>query len=211
MDWSIRSHYPPPQKFTTKSSSSSCWFHTVNSCLAIIFPVWRTMWLLRRSNGRRKFRTISTHLKIMFTDSTPQHLVSVPSSKVAHQAPLSMKSSRQEYWSGCSLLQGVFPTQWLNPDLLDCRQILYYLSYQERPRSKYYLTKGEISLVCLSSEILNALQNLNWWNRCENKRVWCACWLVIGEEAQKSGSCELDTVSLPTFSPVLPYLPLHDF
>ena len=130
---------------------------------------------------------------------------------VAHQAPLSMKSSRQEYWSGCSLLQGVFPTQWLNPDLLDCRQILYYLSYQERPRSKYYLTKGEISLVCLSSEILNALQNLNWWNRCENKRVWCACWLVIGEEAQKSGSCELDTVSLPTFSPVLPYLPLHDF
>ena len=29
-----------------------------------------------------------------------------------------------------SLLQGIFPTQGLNPDLLDCRQILYQLSHQ---------------------------------------------------------------------------------
>ena len=30
----------------------------------------------------------------------------------------------------CSLLQGIFPTQGSNPDLLRCRQILYQLSYQ---------------------------------------------------------------------------------
>ena len=30
-----------------------------------------------------------------------------------------------------SLLQGIFPTQELNPGLLDCRQILYQLSYEE--------------------------------------------------------------------------------
>ena len=33
---------------------------------------------------------------------------------------------------GCHfLLQGIFPTQELNPGLLDCRQILYQLSYEE--------------------------------------------------------------------------------
>ena len=35
---------------------------------------------------------------------------------------------------GChSLLQGIFPTQGLNPDLLHCRQILYQLSHQGSP------------------------------------------------------------------------------
>jgi len=33
-----------------------------------------------------------------------------------------------------SLLQGIFPTQGSNPDLLCCRQILYYLSHKGSPR-----------------------------------------------------------------------------
>ena len=38
---------------------------------------------------------------------------------VAHQAPLSMGFSRQEYWGLChGLLQGIFPTQGSNPPLL---------------------------------------------------------------------------------------------
>ena len=37
---------------------------------------------------------------------------------------------------GChSLLQGIFPTQGLNPGLLHCRQILYFLSHQGSPRT----------------------------------------------------------------------------
>ena len=45
---------------------------------------------------------------------------------VARQAPLSMGFPRQEYWSGLPfLLQGIFPTQGLNPCLLHCKQILY--------------------------------------------------------------------------------------
>ena len=37
---------------------------------------------------------------------------------------------------GCqSLLQGIFPTQGLNPCLLHCRQILYHLSRQESSKS----------------------------------------------------------------------------
>ena len=36
---------------------------------------------------------------------------------------------------GChALLQGIFPTQGLNPGLPHCRQILYCLSHQESPR-----------------------------------------------------------------------------
>ena len=45
----------------------------------------------------------------------------------------SMKFSRPEYWSGSlSLLQGIFPTQGLNPGLLHWRRILYQLSHKGR-------------------------------------------------------------------------------
>ena len=49
---------------------------------------------------------------------------------VALQVPLSMGSSRQEYWSGCLLLlSGIFLTRGWNPCLLQCRWILYVLSH----------------------------------------------------------------------------------
>ena len=44
---------------------------------------------------------------------------------VARQAPLSMEFSREEYWSGHDLLQGIFLTQGSNPGLPHCRYILY--------------------------------------------------------------------------------------
>ena len=54
---------------------------------------------------------------------------------VAHQAPLSMEFSRQEYWSGLPFSSpGIFPTQGLNLGLLHCRQILYHLSHQGSPQ-----------------------------------------------------------------------------
>ena len=54
---------------------------------------------------------------------------------VAHQAPLSMRFSRQGYQSGLRfLLQGIFPSQGLNPGLLHCRWILYGLSYPGSPK-----------------------------------------------------------------------------
>ena len=52
---------------------------------------------------------------------------------VAHQAPLSMGFSRQEYWSGLPLLQGIFPNQGSNQGLPHCRQILYHLSHCGSP------------------------------------------------------------------------------
>ena len=57
---------------------------------------------------------------------------------------LSILSSISFYFSIClskhtgvgslSLLQGIFPTQGLNPGLLHCRQILYQLNHKQSPR-----------------------------------------------------------------------------
>ena len=61
---------------------------------------------------------------------------------VAHQAPLSMGFSRQEYGVGCHfLLQGIFPTQGLNSGLLHCRQIQDIEGFGEYP-----VSEGIISL-----------------------------------------------------------------
>ena len=44
---------------------------------------------------------------------------------------------------GChALLQEIFPTQILNPGLLDCRQILYHLSHQGSSNSNFSLPMG---------------------------------------------------------------------
>ena len=40
-----------------------------------------------------------------------------------------------------SLLQGIFPTQGVNPGLPHCRQILYQLSHRGGPRANYNLTR----------------------------------------------------------------------
>ena len=49
---------------------------------------------------------------------------------VAHQAPLSMGFSRQEYWSGLPFPSpGDLHNQESNLGLLDYKQILYQLSY----------------------------------------------------------------------------------
>ena len=51
-----------------------------------------------------------------------------------------LEFSRSEYcsilcnWVNCSLLQGIFSTQGLNPGLPHCRWILYCLSHQGSPR-----------------------------------------------------------------------------
>ena len=52
---------------------------------------------------------------------------------------------------GLSLLQGIFPTQGLNPGLLHCRQILYHLSHQGSPLTLTSLDK------CLFSECIKSL------------------------------------------------------
>ena len=70
-------------------------------------------------------------LRVLVTQSCPS--LATPWT-IAHQAPLSLGSSRQGTRVGCHfLLQGIFPTQGLNPGLPHCKQILYPLSRQGSP------------------------------------------------------------------------------
>ena len=49
---------------------------------------------------------------------------------------------------GCHApLQGVFPTQGSNPDLLHCRWILYHLSYQGSPLSIMHIHKYVVNVI----------------------------------------------------------------
>ena len=58
---------------------------------------------------------------------------------VAHGVPLSIGFPRQKYWSGSYfLLQGIFPTQGLNPGILYCRQYFYWLRHQGSPITKFH-------------------------------------------------------------------------
>ena len=57
---------------------------------------------------------------------------------VARQAPPTMGFSSKKTGVGIhSLLQGIFPTQGLNPGFPHCRQILYCLSHQGSPEKLY--------------------------------------------------------------------------
>ena len=73
---------------------------------------------------------------------------------VAYQAPPSIGFSRQEYWGGLPFPSPeIFPTQGLNPDLLDCRQMLYRLSHEGSPNKWIvYITKYRFWEV------------LHWWS-----------------------------------------------
>ena len=84
---------------------------------------------------------------------------------VARQAPLSMDSPGKNIGVGCHfLLQRIFLTQGLNSDLLHCRQILYWLSYDGSP-STYCLNLS----VCFSKTIMSQWKtslinvNIHWY------------------------------------------------
>ena len=77
------------------------------------------------------FKDISFNICVKVTQS---YLTLLTPWTVAHQASLSMGFSRQEYWSGFPCpLSGVLPDPGINPGLVNCRQILYYLSHWGLP------------------------------------------------------------------------------
>ena len=55
---------------------------------------------------------------------------------------------------GChDLLQGIFPTQGLDPGLLHCRQILYHLSHQESPTMIHRINSVQFSHSVVSDSL----------------------------------------------------------
>ena len=66
---------------------------------------------------------------------------------------------RQEYWSGLPfLLLEMFPTQGLNPGLLQCRQTLYRLSYRGSPRGGKLLSQVGGSNIELFSSLMSRVE-----------------------------------------------------
>ena len=94
---------------------------------------------------------------------------------VAHQVPLSMGFSRQEYWSGChALLQGIFPTQGSTRGLLHCRWILYQHSVLGPLYSSF------CSILQTQFPCLLALHPVIWPHGTlpsHNPRAWAFCLL----------------------------------
>ena len=87
---------------------------------------------------------------------------------VACQAPLSMGFSRQEYWNGLPfLLQATFLIQELNPDLLHCRQILYWLSYKGNPVAsvRYSINPLSVALCSWNPVSIHRLALPFWFTR----------------------------------------------
>ena len=95
------------------------------------------------------------------------------------------KFSRQEYWrSYHALLQGIFPTQGLNPGLLCCRQILYQLSHQGTQRILEWVTypffrgssrpRNWTGISCVAGWFF-----ISWAAREAHCLGYCYCCLVI--------------------------------
>ena len=103
--------------------------------ILFLYIMWCVKTLFRDILWPVSIRILWTHLwglTIVIVKSLSCVRLFVTPWTVANQDPPSMGFSRQEYWSGyCHfLLQGIFPTQGLNPGLPHCRQMLYRLSHQ---------------------------------------------------------------------------------
>ena len=120
---------------------------------------------------------------------------------MAHQAPLSMGFSRQEYWSGLPFLPpGIFLTQGSNPGLLLWQRGSLLLSHQGSPIHSTYMyiyshfscflplwlwrRKWQPTPVFLTGEFQGqrGLLGCRPWGHTvrHNCRIWQLLWLMTG-------------------------------
>ena len=103
---------------------------------------------------------------------------------VVCQTLLSMRFSRQEYWSGYPFLSpGDLPTQGSNPGLLRCRKILYPMSHQGSQVLRNYL--GNPKPRCSTLQLLRDCGGNS-----------CMVWVGEGPYHDCSGNCLFSLVSL---------------
>ena len=99
---------------------------------------------------------------------------------VACYTPLSWSSPGKNTGVGCrSLLQGIFPTQGMNPHLPHCRQILYHLSHQGSPKHPKVQTKEKLREYSLSLPAAPIVPSghinqsgKNWWCLMYWGQIW---------------------------------------
>ena len=100
-----------------------------------------------------------------------------PDSSQTHGLYSSWNSPGQNSGVGSlSLLQGIFPTQGLNPVLLHCRQILYQLSHKGGPRilesGSLFLLQGIFPTQELNQGLLHCRQILYQLSHKEISELW---------------------------------------
>ena len=99
----------------------------------------------------------------------------------------------QEYWSGSlSLLQRIFPTQELNWGLLQCRQILYQLSYQGSPKTRWARIKYILSIGLYCGPLDMILEQI-WWSCTKVPICWYIFTCVLATWVIKNSLGLLDT------------------
>ena len=74
-----------------------------------------------------------------------------PPACIAHQAPLSMGLSRQDYWriNGHFLLQGIFPMQGLNPHFLSPALAGGFFTTSATRKAQNYPEQNMINSQCI--------------------------------------------------------------
>ena len=88
--------------------------------------------LCRVPGGERKIELRKGAVKVLVTQSCPTLCKPMDCSPTGSSVQ-EILQARNTGVSSNSLLQGIFPTQGLNPGLPHCRQILYGLSHQGSP------------------------------------------------------------------------------
>ena len=107
-----------------------------------------TFWLKERRDSLYAFKNIIwllrslLHVCSVVSSSLWPHGLTVGPCTIAHQAPLSMEFSRQEYWSGLpfpSPGESSQPRDWIHVSYVSCivKQILYHSATWE-PHSLYW-------------------------------------------------------------------------
>ena len=99
-----------------------CWIH---------FPVPEiiVLWIWWIRSNRKNEGKCSKNIYLLLTTSLIRQQKRKSLSRVWLWPPWNSPGQNTGVGS-LSLLQGIFPTQQLNPDLLHCRQILYQLSHK---------------------------------------------------------------------------------
>ena len=143
--WSLLSDYLKALKlFFMKLKLKNEIYLLIEMCL--FFFCWSNT-DISFSTEMRQFLTLVKYAKLIYTLTEVKHFSkmiivfpwmkseshSVVSDSLQPYGPYSPWNSPGHGVGSLSLLQGIFPTQESNPRLLNCRQILYQLSYQESP------------------------------------------------------------------------------
>ena len=134
--FSLKERVEQGPHLVTMSQKINCSFNASNVYVSIYISVFKGFWVVRTMDIQHL--TLSKHLlssldNVIERESESHSVLSY--SLLPHGGHSPWNSPGQSTGMGSlSLLQGIFPTQGLNPGLPHCRWTLYPLSHKGSPR-----------------------------------------------------------------------------